>query len=477
MSLSTGSSPAPPALLPSFRARWLLLAVVSSGLLLIAIDNSVLYTALPTLQAELGADASESLWIVNAYPLAMAGLLLGAGTLGDRYGHTRLFQIGLVIFGAASLLAAFSPTPAILIAARALLGAGAAAMMPATLALIRVTFVDPRERNLAVGIWASVSIAGAALGPIVGGLLLEVFWWGSVFLINVPVVVLALVATVFVAPRGGGSKDRAWDLLSSVLALLALSGLVVVIKELARVAESWPLVVSAAAVGTVSGWLFVRRQRRLAYPLLDFAILRIPAVAAGVTAAAASLFAIAGIEFASAQRFQLVAGYSPLEAGALVVAAALGALPTAIVGGAMLHRIGLRRAMSGGLLIGGLGVGVSIALLGAGNAIAIGFAIGGAGLGLVFASASTAIIGNAPKHRAGMASSVEEVSYEFGNLTAVAVVGSLLTAVYQAVVRLPAGAPAGAGTSLGDALTLGEALPEEAAAALSASAGAAYDVG
>ncbi|MBF4168585.1 MFS transporter, partial [Enterobacter hormaechei] len=191
--------------MPVFHAnRWLLLLTVGAGLLLITLDNSVLYTALPTLIQELGATSTQGLWIINAYPLVMAGLLLGAGTLGDRIGHRRMFLIGLALFGLASLLAAFSPTAEALIGARAFLAVGAAAMMPATLALIRVTFEDERERNIAIAIWGTLSVVGAALGPIVGGVLLNHFWWGAVFLINVPVVVIAFAATLFVAPKAQG---------------------------------------------------------------------------------------------------------------------------------------------------------------------------------------------------------------------------------------------------------------------------------
>ncbi|GLW07120.1 hypothetical protein Misp01_22500 [Microtetraspora sp. NBRC 13810] len=188
--------------------RWWLLVTVSAGLLLISVDMTVLYTALPTLTAELRADASQKLWIVNAYPLVMAGLLLGAGTLGDRVGHKRMFLAGLALFGAASLAAAFAPGPWALAGARAFLAVGAAAMMPATLSLIRTTFEDARERNIAIGVWGSMSVCGAALGPVLGGLLLERFWWGSVFLINVPVVLVALAAAAVLAPRGSGRSSR-----------------------------------------------------------------------------------------------------------------------------------------------------------------------------------------------------------------------------------------------------------------------------
>lgn len=169
--------------------RWLVLTAVSLGLLLATLDTSILYIAVPPLTVDLGASTSESLWIINTYPLVMTGLLLGTGTLGDRYGHKRVFQYGIVLFGVASLVAAFSPSPGVLIFARGLLAVGAALMLPATLAIIRVTFGDEKERNFAIAVWSSVSIGGIAFGPLVGGLFLEWFWWGSVFLINVPIVI------------------------------------------------------------------------------------------------------------------------------------------------------------------------------------------------------------------------------------------------------------------------------------------------
>jgi DHA2 family multidrug resistance protein-like MFS transporter len=411
--------------------RWILLATVSAGLLLITIDNSVLYTALPTLTRELGATGTESLWIVNAYPLVMAGLLLGAGTLGDRVGHRRLFLIGLAVFGAASALAAFSPNPEVLIAARGLLAVGAAAMMPATLALIRLGFDDVRERNIAIGIWGSVAVVGAAAGPILGGLLLEWFWWGSVFLINVPIVIAALVATPLVAPHAPGDRSRPWDLASSVLAMVGLSGVVVALKELTKAGTSWLLVAVAVVAAGVALTLFVRRQRRLPYPLLDLALFRRPTLSAGVLAAGVALFAIAAAELATAQRFQTVEGFSPLNAGLVVAALALGSLPSALAAGAVLHRVGPRILIAGGLGLAAVGAAVTPPLmsLGWGGTVA-GLAVAGVGLGFVMASASSAIIGGAPAHRAGMASSVEEVSYELGGLVAVATLGGLVTTAY-----------------------------------------------
>jgi DHA2 family multidrug resistance protein-like MFS transporter len=448
-----------------------LLATVGVGLLLITLDNSILYTALPTLTEELDTTSTQSLWIINAYPVVMAGLLLGSGTLGDRIGHRTMFVLGLTIFGVGSLLAAFSPSAGPLIAARAILAVGAAAMMPATLALIRVTFTDERERNAAVAVWGSMAVIGSATGPIVGGALLEFFWWGSVFLVNVPFVIVALTATFVLAPANHADASKRWDLLSSLQVMVGLVGAVFAIKELAHVPPSWAVVAISVLAATVGFTLFTRRQRRLEYPLLEFSIFRNPAFSAGVLAAACALFAIAGIQLVTTQRFQLVADYTPLEAGLLVAAVAVGSLPTALLGGAFLHRTGLLPLITGGLAASVIGVIIIVLGVDAGlGSVLVGLLVTGAGLGAAMSVASTAIIGNVPVSRAGMASSVEEVSYEFGSLTAVALLGSLITLVYTATITLPDGAPTVAKESLGNALA---AAPGDAA--LVSAASSAYD--
>ncbi|GAA2002005.1 MFS transporter [Brevibacterium samyangense] len=440
----------PPARNPR---RWWLLATVSLGLFMITIDNSVLYTALPTLTQELHASALESLWIVNAYPLAIAGLLMGTGTLGDRVGHRRMFTLGLVVFGLASLLAAFAPAPAVLITARAFLGIGGAMMMPATLALISRTFDIERERNLAIAIWGAVSLVGAAAGPVLGGLLLEHFWWGSVFLVNVPITVLALLAVPLVAGPNLTHPEKPWDFASSALAALTLVGLVFFIKELARTDPHWFLALLALAVGAGAAWAFTARQRRLTYPLLDFTIFRNPVFLAGVLAAALTMFAIAGIDLVAVQRFQLVAGFSPLEAGLLVTVLAVSSLPFSVLGGAILHRVGYFPLISGGLAIAAVGAGLLAASIHhTFTAVVLGLVVLGVGLGLTMSVASSAIIGNAPASRAGMASSVEEVSYEFGSLLSVALLGSLINLVYANRVQLPAGTPPEAAEALSSAV-------------------------
>jgi DHA2 family multidrug resistance protein-like MFS transporter len=276
-----------------------------------------------------------------------------------------------------------------------------------------------------------------------------------VFLINIPVVVAALVAGWIIAPAGETDPSKRWDLVSSVQVMVGLAGLVVAIKEFAKVSPSWTVMIVAVVASAAGFWAFVRRQRQLTYPLLDLTIFRNPAFMSGVLAAGVAMFAIGGIQLVTAQRFQLVVGFTPFEAGLLVAALALGSLPTGMLGGAILHRVGLRPLISGGL--GASVVGVIVTILGLQLGLGwmiVGLLVTGAGLGLPMSVASSAIIGNVPAHRAGMASSVEEVSYEFGNLTAVALLGSLLTGIFAATIHLPAGAPDAARDGISSALAI-----------------------
>src|SRR5580693_5424005 len=342
--------------------RWLVLAAVSAGLLMVSVDTTVLYTALPTLTGDLQADASQKLWIINAYPLVMAGLLLGAGTLGDRIGHKRMYLTGLALFAAASLLAAFAPSPPVLIAARAFLAVGAAAMLPATAALIRITFDDEHERGIAIGVWGTVAVLGAALGPITGGLLLQHFWWGSVFLLNIPVVLLALAATAAFVPGGSGHRDRPWDPIASVQAMVALAGLVYAIQEATRPGPVPLAIAGALLAAAAAGWMFARRQRRQAYPLIDFSLFRNRSLLSGVIAAALAMAATVGIDLVLTQRLQLVLGLTPLHAGLIVTAFAAGSLPVGVLAGGLLQRTGARPLIGGGLVLGALGVLVTLLL-------------------------------------------------------------------------------------------------------------------
>ncbi|WP_243730577.1 MFS transporter [Nesterenkonia salmonea] len=421
-----------------------MLGIVSSALLLIALDNTILYTALPILSNDLGATNSQQLWIINGYPLTMAGLLLGSGALGDRFGHKRVFQVGLVIFGSASLAAAFATNPEALIAARLLKGVGAAAMMPATLALIRISFAAERERNLAIAIWAATASVGMAAGPLVSGTLLEWFWWGSVFLINVPIVIAASILMIAIGPRNLNNPARRWDAVSSTQALVGMAASVLALKTWAEAPLNLPLALISTVIGGVALTLFVRRQMRLmrsaTEPLVDFAIFRNRGFSGGVVAAGASIFTIMGLQLVITQRYQLVEGFSPLEAGLLVTAMAVASMPFAIFGGAVLHRVGLLLLVAGGIGTAALGTGIVIAAAVQDSlpVLITGLIVAGVGVGASMSVASSAIMGNVPPRRAGMAASLEEVSYEFGGLVAVATMGSLLTFVYSRALTLPA---------------------------------------
>lgn len=458
--------------------RWLLLMMVGLGLLLVTVDITILLTALPVLTHELHASAAEGLWIVNAYPLFSTGLLLGAGTLGDRIGHRRMYLVGLVIFGLASLMAAYAGSVAVLVLARVLQAVGASAMLPATLALIRVGFSDERERALAISVWACLSLVGAILGPLLGGWLLGHFHWGALFLVNVPIIAVAWLGTWFVAPEQRNPNADPWDLPSSVLALLALSSLVLAIKTATHPPIDLGLLGTALATGLVAGLAFVRRQRRLTHPLLDFSLFRNPAFAAGVLGAVSVTFTTGGVLLGVSQRFQWVAGYTPLQSGLLASVLFIGTLPSSILGGLWLHHIGLRRLIAGGLAVGALGMlvaaqalpwhpsGLPAADKGLGWLVT-GLLLAGLGLGATISVASTAIVESAPPHRAGMASSVEEVAYEFGALLSIALLGSLLTGLYTVFVQLPPGVDAAAARSISAALDIvaasGGALPDHLA--------------
>lgn len=458
------------------RSPWLVLAVVSSALFLIVVDMTVLYTALPTLTRDLDASATEKLWIVNAYSLVVAGLLPGAGALGDRYGHRRMFMIGLVIFGAASLAAGFAPSSATLIAARALLAVGAAAMMPATLSIIRQTFDDPGQRALAIGIWAAVASGGAALGPVIGGALLEHFHWGAVFLVNLPVVAVALVLAAALVPAGQAHGHHPFDPLGSVQVLVGLVGVTLAIKEIAKPQPSGAVLVLSALTGTLALALFLRRLRHHANPMIDLTLFRDPRFAVGVIGAVVSAAALLGVQLVITQRLQLVDGLSPLQAGLFTLPIPLAAFVAGPVAGLMLARMPAGRLLAVALAVSGAGILIYWLGLGRTGVELAGFAILGAGIGAAMTAASSAIMLNAPVDRAGMAASIEEVSYELGGAFGIAILGSLMTGIYSAAfLNARAGFGADAADSLDGALMLAPTLPPDQALRLLTLANGAFD--
>lgn len=458
--------------------RWIVLAIVSSALFLIVIDMTVLYTALPQLTHDLTASASEKLWIVNIYPLVMAGLLPGLGTLGDRLGHKRLFVTGLITFGIASLIAAYAPLPSVLIAARTMLAIGAAMMMPATLSIIRTTFMDERERSLAVGIWASVSSIGAGLGPLIGGLLLEHFWWGSVFLINVPIAILASILAVILIPNRKGNENKTWDFVGSVQIMIGLIGFVYAIKEISRREGSIAIALISAVIGVVAMIFFVRRQRKSSEPLIDFSLFKDSHFTTGVITALLSYFALIGMELIVTQRLQLVLGYSALEAGMYIIFTSVASFIAGILAGLVLHRVDKAKVQWVCLIISGIGMGALLTFHN-GNLMLqyASLIILGGGLGGAMTAASNSIMLNVPIEKAGMAASIEEVSFELGGALSITLLGSLSSIIYTASLVLPEGLAVSpiVRDSLDEALIVAESLPAAVGSTLIENAKSAFD--
>ncbi|WP_249205148.1 MFS transporter [Achromobacter sp. Marseille-Q0513] len=459
--------------------RWLVLAIVSSALLLIVIDMTVLYTALPRLTHDLGVSASAKLWIVNIYALVVSGLLPGMGTLGDRLGHKRLFMAGLAVFGLASLAAAYSPSAGWLIAARTLLAVGAAMMMPATLSILRLTFTDERERAIAIGVWASVASGGAAFGPVLGGVLLEHFWWGSVFLINLPIVLLALPLAWRLVPASRPDRSRPWDLVGSLQIMAGLILCAYALKQLGMASPSWLHAGLACAAGVAMLAVFVRRQRARPYPLIDFTLFRNPVFSSAVATALFAAAALLGMELVFSQRLQLVQGMSPMQAALYILPLSLAAFVAGPLAGWMLPRVGSRRMLISSLLVSGAGMGGYLLSY---DATLIpqmaSLCVLGVGIGAAMTAASGTIMQSAPVERAGMAASVEEVSYELGGALGVTLMGSILSGVYAQSLAMPAGVAASpARDSLDEALFVAEGLPAELGGALAQLARTAFDAG
>lgn len=460
---------------------WLVLAIISGALLLIGIDMTVLNVTLPRLTLELGATNAEKLWMVNAYSLVMAGLLPGFGTLADKIGHRTILLTGMAIFGVASLVAAFSPTPAVLIGARGVLAIGAAMMMPATLSIVRLVFTQDQQRATAIGIWGAVWSGSAALGPVLGGLLLNHFWWGSVFLINVPVVIVTFYLTLRYVPHLPGNKAQHWDLVTSALLTVSLIGLLYAVKSLLKAEIHWDEAAISGIVGLAFGWLFLRRQRLQPSPLIDFSLFRNLRFSAGVSIAIFAGFAMIGLQYVLAQELQLVRGFTPLSAGLFVLPIAIASFITGPIVGRFMLSFGIERMMALTVGIGAVGL---ILYRVTGHAAPLSWefvtlALIGIGTGGAMSVASTAIMISAPEERAGMAGSIESISYELGGTLGVAVMGSVMASAYTRSFAAPqaSAVPADAWGSIEQALTAAARMPAAAGAQVIDAAKTAFMTG
>ena len=452
--------------------KWIILCLVSSALFLIVIDMTVLYTALPLLTHDLEATATQKLWIVNAYALVVAGLLPGLGTLGDYVGYKKMFLLGLAIFGGASLLAASATTPTVLILARVLLAIGAATMMPSTLSIIKLTFKDYQERALALGIWSAITAAGAGLGPVIGGLLLEKFSWPSVFIINIPIVIIVLIISYILIPQYPTHNDGTWDLIRSFHMMVVLITVVFAIKELAKPDNNYAVLFGAFAIGIIA------IQNRLKFPLINLAIFKNPYFTGGTIVAITTSFILMGFEYILSQRLQLVLGLTPLNAGLTIMMMALASLVGAILIGIILTKFGTLKLQWVTLLLAFIGILAFYWVLHAHLAIQIvTLIIIGLGLGGAMTLASNAIMSNADDKNSGMAASIEEVSFEFGGSLGIAILGGLFSVFYSLFFNFNSNSVdlSKAKGSLDETLIQAEQLPLSISKELIEAGKAAYD--
>ncbi|NUP42630.1 MAG: MFS transporter [Streptomyces sp.] len=451
------------------RREWLSLIVLTLAVVLLAVDGTVLILAIPALTADLMPTSTQVLWTGDIYSFMLAGLLVTMGNLADRIGRKKLLMIGSVGFGLASVVAAFAPNAEMLILARALLGLFGATIMPSTLSILRNTFEDPKQRASAIAVWAAGATGGAAVGPLVGGALLANFWWGSVFLINVPVMLLVVVCGITLLQESKHPEGKKIDLVSAVLSVLAIVPIVYAIKRLAG--DGFDLSVAVSAViGLGAGALFVRRQRRLEHPLVDISLFRVPAFAGAVAAETIAVFAFIGLLFFFSQYLQLVRGLGPFQAGLVELPATIASMVVIAIAGTVLTRLGRGRAIAVSMVASAFG----LALLAVAEAapgywlLCIALSICGLGAGLSMTLSTDAVVGAVPKERAGAASSVSETAYELGVALGIAVLGSLQNVLYRARLDLPAGLPEDVRGPFHDSLATGAAIAEQAGGELAA---------
>jgi EmrB/QacA subfamily drug resistance transporter len=417
------------------RRRWLALSVLCMSLLAIVVDNTIVNVALPTLARDLGADLSELQWVVDAYTLVFAGLLLLAGALGDRFGRRRMLLCGLVLFGAASAWSAYAGGVDGLILARAVMGAGAALIMPATLSLVIGVFTDPRERATAIGLWAATAGLGVALGPVVGGLLLDRFWWGSIFIVNVPLTAIAVVAGLRLLPESRDPVARRIDWTGAGLSGAGLVALVWAVIEAPSKGWTSVPVLAAIVLAAIALVGFVVWQRRVAEPLLDVRLFRDARFSAASGTVMVLFFALFGFLFLSTQYLQFVLGYSPSAAGVRILPYAGAMIVCAPLSSMLVTRFGTKGVATTGMALFATGLAVASTVetsTGYGR-LAVALVLMGAGMGLAGAPATESIMGSLPPARANIGAAVNDTTRELGGALGVAVVGSIVASLGAAV--------------------------------------------
>lgn len=462
--------------------RWLALAVLMLPVLLVSVDNTVLAFALPEISEQLRPTGTQLLWIVDAYPLVLAGLLVSMGSLGDRIGRRRLLLIGSTGFTITSALAAFMPDATMLIAARALMGFFGAMLMPSTLSLIRNIFTEATERRTAIAIWAAGFSGGAALGPIVGGFLLEYFYWGSIFLMAIPVMLPLLFLGPLLIPESRDPNPGPVDPISILLVLGTMTPLVYGIKKLAAEGVS-VLPISAVIFSLILGITFVRRQLSRDNPMLDVRLFKQPVFSGAVGANLLSVFSLVGFLYFVSQHLQLVSGHSPLMAGLMLVPGLLVTVVAGLLVVKLAQHLQPAVIITGGLLLNVVGYTL-IAFTGQQGSdlgLIIAFMILGAGIGAAETISNDLILSSVPAEKAGSASAISETAYETGAVLGTAVLGSILNLAYRSNLQTPEGLPAdlaeSAGETLGNASQIASEIGGATGASLLESAQHAFDSG
>ena len=444
------------------------LAAVGIPVFMVTLDNLVVTTALPVIRTSLGASITDLQWFVNAYTLPFAAFLLTAAALGDRIGRRRLLMVGAAAFCIVSLLAAFSTSAEMLIVSRALLGIAGATLAPSTLSLIFHMFQDPRQRSVAIGVWIGSFSAGSAVGPVLGGLMLEFFWWGSVFLLALPVMALLLVLGPRVLPEYRDPDAGRLDPLSAGMSILALLAVIFGLKEIAQDGAG-PIPAAAILIGLVVGYLWVRRQGRLADPMIDVGLFRIRTFNAALAVNFLAIFVLVGYFLFVAQYLQLVVGLSPLMAGLWSLPSAVAFIIGSQTAPRIVQRVRPAYLIGGGLFVGAMGLAMLVGV-GASNGLPLLIAASvviSIGLAPVFGLTTELIVGTAPPERAGAASGISETAAELGGALGIAILGSVGVAIYRGAVgaQLPAAVPDGAAEvardTLGGAVAVAAELPAE----------------
>ncbi|MBC7303589.1 MAG: MFS transporter [Nocardia sp.] len=428
----TKLDPAVPTAVAGGRRAWLGLSVLLLPVLLVSMDISVLFLAMPTLTADLDPTASQQLWILDIYGFMLAGLLITMGNLGDRIGRRNILLVGAAIFGVASVLAAFAPSAPILIAARVLMGIGGATLLPSSLALISTLFPNARERATAIGIWTAFFAGGSAVGPIIGGVLLHHFWWGSVFLINIPVLAILLIFGPILLPEHRSAALGPIDLPSVALSIGGILPLIYGIKHIAAEGlDAVSLVIAVIGVGLLV--LFVRRQRHLAEPLLDLSLFTRPLFRVAIGASMAGMMSLAAMSYLTSIYLQSVTGRDPLAAALLGIPMAIAVFVCSMSGARIGLWLGVRATFTlalmlsaiGNLMLLGVGVDGGLAWYIAGSVIA------GIGYGFSFTLVSDVAVSAVPAERAGSAVGISETSFELGNALGLALLGSVAALVFR----------------------------------------------